>query len=130
VSIIGLQFEYFVYCNLGYKNLTKICILCFRTPSRVSPKIDGKDIDLYLLYVLVTAQGGWVKVSLFNCVLMLFKSTVFEIRIQVLNERNSSRQVNNRGNMLRIRAKIVVLGPIILNFNCSFIKTKKFVLLI
>ncbi|XP_060878635.1 AT-rich interactive domain-containing protein 2 isoform X2 [Metopolophium dirhodum] len=33
------------------------------TPSRVSPKIDGKDIDLYLLYVLVTAQGGWVKVN-------------------------------------------------------------------
>ncbi|KAF0759138.1 Uncharacterized protein FWK35_00016071 [Aphis craccivora] len=41
------------------------------TPSRVSPKIDGKDIDLYLLYVLVTAQGGWVKVSLY---LILFKS--------------------------------------------------------
>ncbi|XP_025411426.1 AT-rich interactive domain-containing protein 2 isoform X3 [Sipha flava] len=33
------------------------------TPSRGSPKIDGKDIDLYLLYVLVTAQGGWVKVN-------------------------------------------------------------------
>ena len=52
--------------------MKKKCILCFRTPSRVSPKIDGKDIDLYLLYVLVTAQGGWVKVSLFNFVLMLF----------------------------------------------------------
>jgi len=37
--------------------------LYFRTPSRGSPKIDGKDIDLYLLYVLVTAQGGWVKVN-------------------------------------------------------------------
>ncbi|VVC38248.1 Armadillo-type fold,DNA-binding RFX-type winged-helix domain,Armadillo-like helical,ARID DNA-binding [Cinara cedri] len=33
------------------------------TPSRASPKIDGKEIDLYLLYVLVTAQGGWVKVN-------------------------------------------------------------------
>lgn len=37
--------------------------LCYRTPSRALPKINGKEIDLYLLYVLVTAQGGWVKVS-------------------------------------------------------------------
>lgn len=36
---------------------------CFRTPSRALPRINGKEIDLYLLYVLVTAQGGWVKVS-------------------------------------------------------------------
>ncbi|KYN32560.1 AT-rich interactive domain-containing protein 2 [Trachymyrmex septentrionalis] len=27
-----------------------------------SPKINGKDIDLYLLYVVVTAHGGWIKV--------------------------------------------------------------------
>ncbi|XP_050521717.1 AT-rich interactive domain-containing protein 2 isoform X2 [Daktulosphaira vitifoliae] len=33
------------------------------TPSRAPPKINGHEIDLYLLYVLVTAQGGWVKVN-------------------------------------------------------------------
>ncbi|XP_050443412.1 AT-rich interactive domain-containing protein 2 isoform X2 [Adelges cooleyi] len=33
------------------------------TPSRAPPRINGKEIDLYLLYVLVTAQGGWVKVN-------------------------------------------------------------------
>ncbi|KYN02709.1 AT-rich interactive domain-containing protein 2 [Cyphomyrmex costatus] len=26
-----------------------------------TPKINGKDIDLYLLYVVVTAHGGWIK---------------------------------------------------------------------
>lgn len=36
--------------------------LC-RTGFKKSPKISGKDIDLYLLYVLVTAHGGWMKVS-------------------------------------------------------------------
>nr|CAD7204425.1 unnamed protein product [Timema douglasi] len=32
-----------------------------RTPFRKIPKINGHEIDLYLLYVLVTAHGGWVK---------------------------------------------------------------------
>ncbi|XP_018314182.1 AT-rich interactive domain-containing protein 2 isoform X6 [Mycetomoellerius zeteki] len=31
-----------------------------------SPKINGKDIDLYLLYVVVTAHGGWIKVNTRN----------------------------------------------------------------
>lgn len=31
------------------------------TPFRKSPKISGKEIDLYLLYVVVTARGGWIK---------------------------------------------------------------------
>lgn len=33
------------------------------TPFRKTPKINGHEIDLYLLYVLVTAHGGWVKVN-------------------------------------------------------------------
>uniref|UniRef100_T1HA71 Uncharacterized protein n=1 Tax=Rhodnius prolixus TaxID=13249 RepID=T1HA71_RHOPR len=33
------------------------------TPSRRSPKINGHEIDLYLLYNLVTGRGGWVKVN-------------------------------------------------------------------
>uniref|UniRef100_A0A023F105 Putative transcriptional regulator n=1 Tax=Triatoma infestans TaxID=30076 RepID=A0A023F105_TRIIF len=33
------------------------------TPSRRSPKINGHEIDLYLLYNLVTSRGGWVKVN-------------------------------------------------------------------
>nr|CAD7431482.1 unnamed protein product [Timema monikensis] len=32
------------------------------TPFRKIPKINGHEIDLYLLYVLVTAHGGWVKI--------------------------------------------------------------------
>ena len=34
----------------------------FRTPFRKIPVVEGKEIDLYLLYWLVTAQGGWEKV--------------------------------------------------------------------
>lgn len=33
------------------------------TPFRKIPKINGHEIDLYLLYVLVTAHGGWIKVN-------------------------------------------------------------------
>ncbi|KAI5733005.1 hypothetical protein M8J76_006582 [Diaphorina citri] len=33
------------------------------TPCRHVPKIGGKEIDLYLLYCLVTSNGGWVKVN-------------------------------------------------------------------
>ncbi|XP_043267604.1 AT-rich interactive domain-containing protein 2 isoform X7 [Venturia canescens] len=36
------------------------------TSFKKSPKISGKDIDLYLLYVLVTAHGGWMKVNTRN----------------------------------------------------------------
>jgi len=42
-----------------------LSFLGFRTPFRKVPKINGHEIDLYLLYVLVTAHGGWVKVSFF-----------------------------------------------------------------
>ncbi|XP_018352043.1 PREDICTED: AT-rich interactive domain-containing protein 2 isoform X7 [Trachymyrmex septentrionalis] len=37
-----------------------------RTLFKKSPKINGKDIDLYLLYVVVTAHGGWIKVNTRN----------------------------------------------------------------
>lgn len=40
-------------------------VFTFRTLFKKSPKINGKDIDLYLLYVVVTAHGGWIKVSHF-----------------------------------------------------------------
>ncbi|XP_023289924.1 AT-rich interactive domain-containing protein 2 [Orussus abietinus] len=33
------------------------------TPFRKPPKVGGKEVDLYLLYVLVTAHGGWIKVN-------------------------------------------------------------------
>ncbi|KAJ8878781.1 hypothetical protein PR048_019367 [Dryococelus australis] len=42
------------------------------TPFRKIPKINGHEIDLYLLYVLVTAHGGWVKVRIFYQLLVLF----------------------------------------------------------
>ncbi len=34
----------------------------FRTSFKHIPKLNGKELDLYLLYWLVTAQGGWEKV--------------------------------------------------------------------
>ena len=36
----------------------------FRTGFKHIPCILGKEIDLYLLYWLVTSQGGWEKVRL------------------------------------------------------------------
>ncbi|KAF4525938.1 hypothetical protein B566_EDAN013174 [Ephemera danica] len=33
------------------------------TPFRRVPKIHGHEVDLYLLYVLVTAHGGWEKMK-------------------------------------------------------------------
>ncbi|XP_034948457.1 AT-rich interactive domain-containing protein 2 isoform X5 [Chelonus insularis] len=36
------------------------------TSFKKCPKISGNDIDLYLLYVLVTAHGGWIKVNTRN----------------------------------------------------------------
>ena len=41
-------------------------ILNFRTSYKLAPSINGKEIDLYLLYWLVTAQGGWEKVRSFS----------------------------------------------------------------
>ena len=34
-----------------------------RTPYRNVPLIGGEEVDLYKLYWLVTAHGGWEKVS-------------------------------------------------------------------
>ena len=39
----------------------------FRTGFKHIPCILGKEIDLYLLYWLVTSQGGWEKVRLAFC---------------------------------------------------------------
>ncbi|XP_011297067.1 AT-rich interactive domain-containing protein 2 isoform X2 [Fopius arisanus] len=36
------------------------------TSFKKAPKISGNEIDLYLLYVLVTAHGGWIKVNTRN----------------------------------------------------------------
>ncbi|XP_044020286.1 uncharacterized protein LOC122860511 isoform X2 [Aphidius gifuensis] len=36
------------------------------TSFKKAPKISGQNIDLYLLYVLVTAHGGWIKVNTRN----------------------------------------------------------------
>lgn len=48
------------------------------TPLRRFPKINGQEIDLYLLYSLVTAQGGWIKVF----IVYLFIFTVVTKRTQ------------------------------------------------
>ena len=44
--------------NHGY-----LYFLFYRTAFKKIPVVEGKEIDLYLLYWLVTAQGGWEKVS-------------------------------------------------------------------
>ena len=40
-----------------------LIINIFRTSFKQVPSINGKEVDLYLLYWLVTAQGGWEKVG-------------------------------------------------------------------
>ena len=50
-----------------FSKLTRI--LNFRTSYKLAPSINGKEIDLYLLYWLVTAQGGWEKVRSFSLVI-------------------------------------------------------------
>lgn len=34
-----------------------------RTPFKKTPKVNGKDVDLYKLYTLITTRGGWMQVS-------------------------------------------------------------------
>ena len=51
---------------LELQYLYKQHVLNFRTGFKHIPCIHGKEIDLYLLYWLVTAQGGWERVSDFN----------------------------------------------------------------
>lgn len=52
--------SFFAFQNGGH--FYDSCI--FRTPFRKIPHVEGKEIDLYLLYWLVTAQGGWEKVRI------------------------------------------------------------------
>ncbi|CAH1128873.1 unnamed protein product [Ceutorhynchus assimilis] len=37
------------------------------TPFKRCPTLGGREIDLYLLYTLVTTEGGWIKVNSKNC---------------------------------------------------------------
>ena len=46
--------------------------------------VEGKEIDLYLLYWLVTAQGGWERVSLKNLPTYLQTKYIFFMREQVV----------------------------------------------
>ena len=63
----------------------------FRSPFRTTPTINGKNIDLYLLYWLVTVQGGWEKVSQSaaapnNQMIVLYHSLViimFELKFKI-----------------------------------------------
>ncbi|KAF3428966.1 hypothetical protein E2986_10960 [Frieseomelitta varia] len=52
------------------------------TPFKKNPKINGKDIDLYLLYVVVTAHGGWIKSS-FS---ISFSNTTYIVILRPYNE--------------------------------------------
>ena len=53
--------------KITYKGIMLLLInlYYFRTSFRHLPSLNGKEIDLYLLYWLVTAQGGWEKVNNF-----------------------------------------------------------------
>ena len=59
-------------CHVSYNNYNSTETLTltskiqyhlnFRTSFKLAPSINGREIDLYLLYWLVTAQGGWERV--------------------------------------------------------------------
>ena len=49
----------------NYYQITNKISFFSRTPFKHVPSVEGKEIDLYLLYWLVTAQGGFEKVSTF-----------------------------------------------------------------
>ena len=53
-----------IYYIVSWKSHLICFYLCFRTPFKNIPTIGGKDVDLYLLYWLVTARGGWEKVNI------------------------------------------------------------------
>ena len=64
VLLPGLQ-QYRIILSAG-KKLTRFTkSVHFRTSFKLAPSINGKEIDLYLLYWLVTAQGGWERVRIF-----------------------------------------------------------------
>lgn len=48
--------------NTSSSSAASSCCVC-RTSFKRVPKVNGHEIDLYLLYTLVTQQGGWLKVS-------------------------------------------------------------------
>jgi hypothetical protein len=48
----------------------------FRTSFKHIPKLNGVEIDLFLLYWLVTAQGGWEKVRFASRVLVAVTSVL------------------------------------------------------
>ena len=79
-NIFALFFQ--SYCPLiisallppKFEKFTKFLLFHFRTSFRKLPCVEGQEIDLYLLYWLVTAQGGWEKVSLYFPICMIFLS--------------------------------------------------------
>lgn len=69
------------FCGVNCIVVLIVCVLFYcRTSFKKSPKISGNEIDLYLLYVLVTAHGGWIKVmkSGFSLVLIMEITGVIE----------------------------------------------------
>ena len=76
--------------------LTKYFI--FRTSFKLAPSINGKEIDLYLLYWLVTAQGGWERVRDFF-ILPICSISVNSTKIQHQAEKGLD-QLDNRLRMI------------------------------
>lgn len=54
------------YVNTKQPHTKQYDTLFYRTPFKRVPKVNGQEIDLYLLYTLVTQQGGWLKVSKYS----------------------------------------------------------------
>ena len=81
---LSIEFVAFKPHNSFGKNSVPICQNWFlfvlfnsRTPFKQTPSVEGQQIDLYLLYWLVTAQGGFEKVSCpHECYLQLRPSKV------------------------------------------------------
>ena len=58
-----------------------LIINIFRTSFKQVPSINGKEVDLYLLYWLVTAQGGWEKVGNITFILWLAPEILLIARV-------------------------------------------------
>ncbi len=57
-----------------------------RSSFKSVPCVEGKEIDLYLLYWLVTAQGGWEKVSrIFSLIQFHEKNMAIQLTVILLD---------------------------------------------
>lgn len=66
IYVLVYGYVHVYICMINVFILIVLYIIFFLVPHRTLfkrlPRINGKGVDLYLLYVVVTARGGWQKV--------------------------------------------------------------------